>query len=370
MNEPIRILQVFAEMNRGGAETMIMNLYRYIDRDKIQFDFVVHTQEKCAFDDEIKQLGGRIFYVPKYIGINHFTYLKAWADFFKDNFEYRIVHGHVRSTASIYLMIAKKYKLITIAHSHSISSGTSVSAVIKNFLQYPIRHISDYFLACSESSGKWLFGNRIIAGDRFKILNNAIDVESFKFNIHTRNAIRHEFGIEDKYVVGHVGRFHPTKNHEFLIDIFKNVHDRHNNSVLLLIGEGILKESIQQKVREEGLEGCVIFAGIRSDVSDILQGMDIFLMPSLFEGLPVTLIEAQASGLICVISDTITKDVKISNLVDFVSLRKSVDKWGDIVLGYKSKNERKNMTDQVIKSGYDCKSNAKWLENFYSSLLL
>jgi glycosyltransferase involved in cell wall biosynthesis len=369
MAEPIRILQVFAEMNRGGAETMIMNLYRHIDRGRIQFDFIVHTQEKCAFDEEIEQLGGRIYRIPRYVGKNHFAYKNAWKVFFMSHPEYRIIHGHVRSTASIYLKLAKRYNLSTIAHSHSISSGSGITAVIKDFFQYPIRYISDYFMACSESAGRWLFGDRIVTSNKFRVINNAIDVESFTFNNQTRDAIRHEFKIENKYVIGHVGRFHPTKNHEFLIDIFKNIHNQFNNSVLLLIGDGALKESIRIKVKNLNLENSVIFAGVRSDVPDIFQGMDMFLMPSWFEGLPVTLIEAQASGINCVISDTITKDVKITELVDFVSLQKSAEEWAGIILNYKGKIDRKNMSNQIVKSGYDIQANVQWLTNFYDSIL-
>ena len=369
MTEPIRVLQVFAEMNRGGAETMIMNLYRHIDRAKIQFDFIVHTQEKCAFDDEIEQLGGRIYKVPKYVGTNHFAYKNAWKNFFMSHSDYKIIHGHVRSTASVYLKIARKYNLTAIAHSHSISSGSGIKAVIKNLLQYPIRHISDYFIACSESAGRWLFGDKIVASNKFKILNNAIEIEHFTFNNQVRDTIRKEFSIEDKYVIGHVGRFHPTKNHEFLIDIFKSVQSKVNNSVLLLIGDGALKESIRMKVRKEKLENSVIFAGVRSDVPDIFQGMDIFVMPSLFEGLPVTLIEAQASGINCVISDAITREVKITDRVDFVSLQKSAEEWAEIILKYIGKNERTNTSNQIIKAGYDIKSNAKWLEGYYKSIL-
>ncbi len=369
MNEPLRILQVFAEMNRGGAETMIMNLYRHIDREKIQFDFIVHTQEKCAFDDEIEQLGGRIYKVPKYVGTNHFAYKNAWKNFFMSHSDYKIIHGHVRSTASVYLKIARKYNLTAIAHSHNISSGSGIKAVIKNLLQYPIRHISDYFIACSESAGRWLFGDKIVASNKFKILNNAIEIEHFTFNNQVRDTIRKEFSIEDKYVIGHVGRFHPTKNHEFLIDIFKSVQSKVNNSVLLLIGDGALKESIRMKVRKEKLENSVIFAGVRSDVHDIFQGMDIFVMPSLFEGLPVTLIEAQASGINCVISDAITREVEITDRVDFVSLQKSAEEWAEIILKYIGKNERTNTSNQIIKAGYDIKSNAKWLEGYYNSIL-
>ncbi|HEM3672388.1 TPA: glycosyltransferase family 1 protein [Streptococcus suis] len=368
MNEPLRILQVFAEMNRGGAETMIMNLYRNIDREKIQFDFIVHTQEKCAFDDEIEQLGGRIYKVPKYVGTNHLSYKNAWKNFFMSHSDYKIIHGHVRSTASVYLKIAKKYNLTAIAHSHSISSGSGIKAVIKNLLQYPIRHISDYFIACSESAGRWLFGDKIVASNKFKILNNAIEIEHFTFNNQVRDTIRKEFSIEDKYVIGHVGRFHPTKNHEFLIDIFKSVQSKVNNSVLLLIGDGALKESIRMKVRKEKLENSVIFAGVRSDVHDIFQGMDLFLFPSLFEGLGIVVVEAQAAGLNCIVSDQIPDEAIITKLVDKVSLSKSPEYWSEVAI--KKINYKRKDTSEFIKAaGYDIKETAKWLENFYIGLV-
>lgn len=368
MSEPIRILQVFAEMNRGGAETMIMNLYRHIDRSKVQFDFIVHTQEKCAFDDEIEQLGGRIYKVPKYIGANHFAYKNAWKDFFKSHSNYKIIHGHVRSTASIYLKIAKKYNLTTIAHSHNTSSGSGITALIKDVFQYPLRNISNYFLACSESAGKWLFGDKIVASNKFKIFNNAIEVERFTFNNQIRDTIRKEFAIEDKYVIGHVGRFHPQKNHELLVDIFKNIHNKIEDSVLLLVGDGFLKESIQEKVRNEDIEDSVIFAGVRSDVPDIFQGMDLFLFPSLFEGLGIVVVEAQAAGLNCIVSDQIPDEAIITKLVDKVSLSKSPEYWSELAI--KKINYKRKDTSELIKSsGYDIKETAKWLENFYIGLI-
>lgn len=368
MSEPIRILQVFAEMNRGGAETMIMNLYRHIDREKIQFDFIVHTEEKCAFDEEIEQLGGRIYRVPRYVGKNHFAYKNAWNYFFSNYPEYNIIHGHVRSTASIYLRIAKKYSLVTIAHSHNTSSGSGVTSVIKNLFQYPIRNISDYFLACSESAGKWLFGDKIVGSNKFNILNNAIETGRFTFNNQVRDAIRNEFGIEAKYVIGHVGRFHPQKNHEFLIDIFKNIHDKIEDSVLLLVGDGSLKESMQSKVRKENLESCVIFAGVRSDVPYIFQGMDLFIFPSLFEGLGIVVVEAQASGLNCIVSDQIPDEAIITKLVKKVSLSKSPEYWGERAI--EKINSKREDTSKLIKdAGYDIKDTTKWLEKFYLGLV-
>jgi len=179
MSQPIRVLQVFAQMNRHGSESMIMSMYRNIDRSKVQFDFIVHTTDKCDYDEEIESLGGRIYSIPRYTGTNHFLYKKAWHNFLKQHSDYKIIHGHIRSTASIYLKIAKKYGLITIAHSHNTSSGAGFSAIVKNIYQYPIRYIVDYLFACSKSAGTWLFGERACRKDNFFILNNAIDTKKF-----------------------------------------------------------------------------------------------------------------------------------------------------------------------------------------------
>lgn len=328
MNKPIRILHVFGRLNRGGAEMMIMTLYRNIDRTKVQFDFIVHANEKCAFEDEVRFLGGNIYKVPRYNGKNHFQYKKAWNEFFQNHPEYKIIHGHIRSTASIYLKIAKKLGLITIAHSHNTSSGGGFSAVVKNILQYPIRSIADYLFACSRAAGEWLYGKRACKGDNFFILNNAIDTEKFIFNEETRLKKRKELQIEDKFVIGHVGRFHPQKNHYFLIDIFKEIYNINKNSVLLLIGDGDLKKSIQEKVEDLGLSNNVVFTGVRPNVPELLQAMDVFLFPSLYEGLPVALIEAQAAGLPCIVSDKITTDTKITDLISFVPLTKLPETMG------------------------------------------
>lgn len=368
MSRPIRILQVFAEMNRGGAETMIMNLYRHIDRKKIQFDFVVHTEKKCAFDDEIGRLGGRIYRVPRYSGKNHFSYKKAWEELFIKHPEYKIVHGHVRSTASIYLWVAKKFNLITISHSHSTSSGSGIPAVVKNLMQFPIRYVSDYFLACSEAAGKWLFGEKIVKSKRFYVLNNAIDTKRFQFNNEVRDRIRKEFHIAGKFVMGHIGRFHPTKNHTFIIDIFKNVHRNNQDSVLLLVGDGDLKESIQSKVQQENLEDSVIFAGVRSDVPDIFQGMDLFLFPSLYEGLGIAVIEAQSAGLNCIVSNQIPNEAILTDLVEKVSLSDKTYIWSNKVID-KMVYRRKDTIELIKSAGYDIEDTTEWLENFYLRLV-
>jgi glycosyltransferase involved in cell wall biosynthesis len=281
MSEPIRVLQVFAQMNKGGAETMVMNMYRNIDRSKIQFDFVVHTEEECTFDNEIVQLGGRIYRVPRYIGRNHLAYTRAWNTFFRNNSEYKIIHGHVRSTASIYLKIAKKYGLKTIAHSHNTSSGNNLVALTKNILQFPLRNIADYLFACSKRAGEWLFGENINYRDNYYILKNAINTHEYIFNEEIRLRKRQELGLKDRFVVGHVGRFNKQKNHKFLIDIFKSIHELDDNSVLILAGSGPLKSKIEKKVNSLNLSDSVLFLGVRSDVRELLQAMDVFLFPSL-----------------------------------------------------------------------------------------
>lgn len=369
MSNPVRVLQVFAEMNRGGAETMIMNLYRNIDLSKIQFDFIVHTEEKCAFDDEINKLGGRIFRIPKYKGINHITYLKNWEHFFKIHPEYKIVHGHVRSTASIYLKAAQKYGLTTIAHSHNTSSGSGISAIAKSVLQYPIRYVADYLFACSEAAGEWLFGKQACKKGNFHILNNAIDARKFIFNSDIRDRKRKEFQLEGKFVIGHVGRFHTQKNHEFLIDIFKEVHEKNDNAVLLLVGEGNLQDSIQEKVYNLGLNSNVIFTGVRSDISELFQAMDMFVFPSLYEGLGIVLIEAQASGLPCVVTDTIPKEALVTDNVEQISLTKSPESWTGAIFQRFDKYERTNTFEEIKNRGYDIEESCMWLQEFYLGLV-
>lgn len=365
MEDYIRVLQVFGQMNRGGAETMLMNLYRSIDRSKVQFDFVVHTNEKCDYDDEIRKLGGKIYNVPRYIGINHFQYKKAWFQLLKNHTEYKIIHGHVRSTASIYLKIAKRYNFVTIAHSHNTSSGKGFSAIVKNLLQNSIKDTSDYLFACSNLAGEWLFGEKVSDNENYFILNNAVNTPKFSFNLKTRTEIRKGFQLEDKFVIGHIGRFHVQKNHEFLIDIFKSIHEINDNTVLLLVGEGELRSSIENKVVALGISDSVIFTGVRSDIPELLQSMDVFLFPSLFEGLPVTLIEAQAAGLKIIASDTITDEVKLTDLVDFVSLSQPTSYWAEKVLQYADGYDRRDTYYEICEAGYDVKDNAKLLESLY-----
>lgn len=365
MKDKIRVLQVFGRTDRGGAETLIMNVFRNIDRDKVQFDFAVHTEDRCAFDEEIESLGGEIFRIPRYKVFNHYEYVSKWKELFEKNKgRWDVVHGHMFTTASIYLEIARFFELKTIVHSHSNNLERGIKYFSQNLLTKNVKKFSDYLLSCSNEAGEWLFGK----GSNFIVFKNGIDVKNFLFNQSQRDFYRKKFRIEKKLVIGHVGSIYYPKNHEFLIDVFFEIQKLRPNSVLLLIGDGILRKKMENKVKNYGIEGKVIFLGVVSNVNEILNAMDIFVFPSLLEGLPVTLIEAQANGLKCIISDRITKEVKITDLVEFLPLEKGAKYWADYISN-SIYYERKNRYDEIVKSGYDIKENTKWLENFYLDIV-
>lgn len=363
--EKIRVLQVFGKLNRGGAETMLMNLYRQIDKDAINFDFVKHTEEECAYDNEIYSLGGKIYSIPRYKVYNHFQYKRAWNKFFQEHKEFDIIHCHVRSTASIILKIAKKYGLITIAHSHSISSGKGIKAIIKNILQYKIRHIADYFIGCSTKANEWLFGKKIADSDKCIILKNGIDMEKFFFNKDIRRNIRNKLSLSNEDILlGHVGRFSPEKNHEFIVELFSELNKKNNNYKLLLIGDGPEKEKIINKYKTKKFMSDIILLDPVSNVCDYLQAMDVFLMPSKYEGLGMALIEAQISGLKCVVSNNVPTESKIINSTVFLELNKN--KWIE-----KIENINIKRTENVLNAHsrqYDIKEVVKLLKQFYLKL--
>ena len=363
----LRVLQVVGSMNRGGAETLLMNLYRKIDREKVQFDFVVHDGKKGDYDDEIKELGGKIYYMPRYNGINHLLYVKKWHQFFLAHPEYSIIHGHMRSTAAIYLKIANKFGKVTIAHSHNTNSrGNHFIKLIKYFIQYPIRYTADYFFACSKKAGIWLFGKKICNGKNFFILKNAIDSAEFIFSEEVRDKVKNGLGLKNHFVIGHVGNFDYQKNHTFLIDIFKSVCKKDSTCSLVLIGDGMsLQKKIQEKVLKNGLVEKVKFLGKRSDVKDLLNAIDIFVFPSHHEGLPVVIVEAQANGLKCLLSDAISKEVAITENVEFISLKKPAEFWAERILFYKNNYMRKKMQETIQNAGYDISKVVQWLTRYY-----
>ena len=359
MSEPIRVLQVVTYMGRGGLETMLMNYYRNIDRSKVQFDFLTHRDERWDYDDEIESLGGKIYHLPK---LNPFSksYLNDLDKFFKEHKEYQIVHCHQDCLSGVVLKVAKKNGVkFTIAHAHSASQDKNLKYIIKTLAKKNIKKYSDKMFACGEEAGKWMFET-----DNFEVLNNAIDTDLYTYNKEKADKVKKKFDIENKFVVGHVGRFNYPKNHKFIIDVFYEVQKIKEDSVLMLVGDGDLRHEIEQKVQDLGLSDKVIFTGVRSDVNDLMQGMDVFLFPSLYEGLPVTMVEAQASGLKCIISDKVPLECKMTENVVVVKLEESPQKWAEEVLKYE-KYERKNTKEEIVKANFDIKANAKYLQEFY-----
>lgn len=372
MSEPIRVLHVIGIMNRGGAETMIMNLYRHIDRSKVQFDFVENSSEPAVFDKEILSLGGRIYRCPHYNAKNHFTYVKWWNDFFKAHSkDYPIVHGHLGSTAAIYLSIAKKYGTYAIAHSHNTNAEKSLQQWLFNVYSYPTRHIADYFFACSPEAAFDRFGRKVAENHQLcSVLKNAIDIEDFRFSASERNAIRRELNIPaDAFVIGHVGRFVEQKNHQFLVEIFAQVKKSLPAAILLLVGGGELRHQIEAEIIKYGLEESVVFAGVRSDVQRLYHAMDVFVFPSLYEGLGIVVIEAQAAGLPCCISSSVPKEaILTTKLAQQRPLRDGAKVWADWIVS--RKNEPRVDTIAAIRqAGYDISTTTAWLQNFYESIV-
>lgn len=358
---PIRVLQVVTYMQRGGLETMLMNYYRNIDRSKVQFDFLVHRDFEADYDQEILELGGKIHRLPV---LNPFgpDYLKKLDQFYKEHPEYKIVHSHLDCLAGIPLKYAKKNGVpVRIAHAHNSNQTKNLKYPIKLFCRRNITKNANHLFACSEEAGKWMF-----QGASFEILHNAIDAQQYIYNPLSRQKVRKEFGFgEDTLVIGHIGRFMPQKNHSFILDIFAEVLKYKSNSRLLLVGEGDLEQEIRKKAAVLNIDAKIIFTGLRSDVPDLLQAMDVFLLPSLYEGLPLVIIEAQAAGLPCLISDKVPIECeKTKGLIQPNSLNSSVECWAKMVVNL-TKDGRRNTFEEIKVAEFDIRENAKKLETFY-----
>lgn len=367
-DKPIRVLIVNGKMICGGVEAFIMNIYRHIDRSKIQFDFLVHYKDRFFYDDEIEKLGGKIYRLTFRNDNNYFKYKKDLQKFFTEHKEYQIVWGHMDGLAGIYLKIAKKCGVkVTIAHSHITSAEHSLKGLIKRLLRHGVRKYSDYKFACSTEAGIYLYGKR----SKFELIPNAIDVDRFDYSEGLRKKIREENGWgKDTLVVGHVGRFNEQKNHKYLIDIFYQLHKMRLNSVLCLCGDGELREEIEKKVMALGLSENVIFKGNIPNVNEYYQAFDIFVMPSLYEGLPVSGIEAQASGLKCIFADTITRETDIVHEnVSFLPITVDPNMWADDIIKLKEYN-RFGYKPNIIAAGYSIDDEAKMLEEFLQRRML
>ncbi|MFH6769249.1 glycosyltransferase family 1 protein [Gaetbulibacter aquiaggeris] len=373
---PIRVLQVFTIMDRGGAESMIMNYYRKIDRSKIQFDFLVHRNKKAAYDDEIKALGGNIYKLPS---INPFypkSYYKKLRALFDAHNDYSIVHSHINTFSCFPLKIAREFNIpCRIAHAHIaldtfslrtiIRNNVDVSEVLKHiiklFLRRRINKYPTHYFSCGQKAGNWLFGNT-----SFERMNNAIDSEKFQYNSEIEKEYKEKFNLKESIVIGHIGRFDSQKNHSFLLNIFAQLLKKNPNSKLILIGEGPLKRKIENEAKNLAIYEDIFFLGVRDDIVELLQTMDVFVFPSIYEGLPVTLIEAQSSGTPILAADTISEEVKITDLIEFISLDKSPEFWAEKIMDIKKNNMPKADTKNlIIGNGYDIISNVNKLQDFY-----
>lgn len=358
----IRVLQVVGAMNMGGIENFVMNLFRAADREHFQFDFLYITPQKCYFDDEIEQLGGRIFRIT---GRNtdlrrHNQELRA---FFLENRDIACVHIHA-SNAFCYndARIAKKCGIKQVfVHSHSTNAPhRQLHYLAKTLL--PI--YADKYLACSDLAAKWMFPPR--AQKKVLLIPNGIFLSKYSYSEETANRIREQYGLQGKLVIGHVGRMEAVKNHAFLIDTLAQIQKTRPDAVLLLIGDGSLRSALEEKIEQLHLQDSVIFAGIQNNVHEYLQAFDVMAFPSLYEGLPVTLVEAQASGVPCYISDVITRDVAVTALANYLPLSLGAQGWAERILqGYGKYGCHPDCSAQIRDAGFDIAATAAMLEDLY-----
>lgn len=365
-NKPIRVAQIIGKWLGGGVESVVMNYYRHIDRTKIQFDFICDEDSTNIPYGEIEKMGGKVILIPPYQKV--FKYHKKLKEVLKSG-GYKIVHSHI-NTLSVFSLFAAKCAgvPVRIAHSHSTTNKKEKK---KNLLKQVLRPFSKVFatdyMCCSELAGRWLFGNKEYDKGNVYLLNNAIDLDKFKYDEKIRNEKRNELNIDDDtLVIGHVGRFVEQKNHRFLIDIFNEVHKEKENSILMLVGQGPLMEEIKEKVKTLGLENSVMFLGQRSDVKDLYQAFDVFCLPSLYEGLPVVGVEAQATGLLCLFSDDMTKETKVLDTTEFLSLEQGQKKWANVILEKNKIFKRINTKKEISKNRFNIEDESKFLEEYYN----
>lgn len=364
MDKQIRITHIIGSVAKGGIESVVFNYYRFINRDKVQFDFIIDEDSPCEIPDDILNMGCRVFKIPPYT--KFFAYIKALKRIFREN-NCKIVHSHMNTLSVFALYAAKKAGVpVRISHNHS-TAGKGRGEFKRNVIKYALRRFSrlypTHLAACSEYAGKWLYGDKA----DFKVFNNAIDPARFTYNTQTRLRVRENLGAGNKFIIGHVGRFMHQKNHDFLIDIFNEIYKLNQDSLLLLIGDGELKKPTEEKVKALNLQNNVIFTGNRSDVNELYQAMDVLVLPSLYEGLTVVGVEAQTAGLPLVLSACISKETAFTDAVEFISLKESAKHWAEKVLS-KQNFERVDISGLPNAQKFIISNEAGKLEKFYEEV--
>lgn len=363
-----RILHVVTAMNRGGLESRLMDIYRYIDREKVQFDFYTNRKEKGAFEEEIKHLGGAIFHNKPFHPLEIKKKEKEFFDFLCRHPEYDIVHIHLNELSGVYCKAAKRAGVtVRIVHSRGASQNRRIKNVYKNMLKKSIASTATHLFAVSQLAGEHLYGSKAM-NERGEVWPNAIDSKSFKFDKIKRDELRTEFNFNNNFVVMHVGNFTAAKNHPLIINVFSEVIQLVPEAQLVLVGGGENKDNICELVVDKGLSDSVSFLGSRNNINELLQMADIFLFPSLHEGFPGAVLEAQAAGLPCVISSSITKEVVLLDNCIQLDLTDSIEHWAKQIVKFKGAI-RHDTYEYICDRGYDIKNVASNYEQFYLSAI-
>jgi len=374
MSQPIRVLHIFGRMNRGGAETFIMHVYRNIDRSRIQFDFAVHSDQPGHYDEEIRSLGGRIFVLPRPHPATLPAYWRALVRVLRDEGPFAVVHSHVHFYSGIPLAIAASTGIPRrIAHSHNISDGkrsTWPRRLYRWYMRSLISRYATHMLGCSRPACEALYGSKCWRDKRVQVVHYGIDLTPFELLPKDRNLLRDRIGLpRDCLLIGHVGRFDVQKNHRFLIEIFESLVAQCPTARLVLVGDGPLRPEIERLVQVKGIQDRVFFLGVRTDVPEIMGCLDVFLFPSLWEGIPLVLLEAQAAGLSCVVSDVISEEADLGiGLLHPVSLKAGPDIWVEHVLKALQGNrpEWSVRKEALQRNGYDVQEVARLLMHIYT----
>lgn len=360
-----RLLIITNNMNAGGAETFVMKLYRVLDKSKYQFDFIVNNKNKNFYEDEILNNGGKIYYVPPK-SLNFIKYVYGIYNIVKQNKYKYIMRMSSHSLGTLDLLIGRlaDASQLVLRSTNTDTEGGVISKTLGHFFSWMPKIIPTVKLAPSTEAAKYVFGNRVIDDIDVHILKNAIPIDKFKFDMSKREEIRNEFNLTDEMLIGHVGRFNKQKNHKFLLRIFADILKIKPNARLLLVGDGQLLKETKNEVLLSEFKNSVIFAGVRSDIPELMMAMDVMVFPSLFEGMPNAIIEAQATGMPCLLSSNITEEAKITDIVSYMSINNNTPtEWANkaIEMG-KTIISREDASEQIEKSGYDIKNVVKVFE--------